>query len=77
MAKVTQRYSPDDVEEFDRKLRHFSESLAHRERRMLRQIIAAALEDEDDTAGYLELSDEDLFKALARILTTSESVSTG
>ena len=68
MARTQTRYPRQDVEEFDRKLRRFSESLAHRERRMLRSLITAALEDEDDTAGYVELSDDELFAALARML---------
>ena len=55
-------YRKEDVEEFDRKLRRFHESLAHKERRMLREIIAAALAEEDvDVGGFLEGEDERLF----------------
>ncbi len=69
MAKTHVAYPKRDVEEFDRKLRRFSESLAQRERRMLRAVIAAALEDDDDTTGFAEMTDEQLFAALARMLT--------
>ncbi len=62
-------YRKEDVEEFDRKLRRFHESLAHKERRMLREIIAAALQDEDlDVNGFLEAEDERLFTALRAVL---------
>lgn len=67
MAQKTlaRSYRREDVEEFDRRLRRFHESLAHKERRMLREIIAAALADEDmDVAGYLDLSDEEVFRLL-------------
>ena len=72
MAKRVTRYRREDVDEFDQKLRRFSESLAQRERRMLRSIIAAALEGDDDTSAYIDLSDDELFKALARMLTAVE-----
>jgi|GEM_PF-2570308 hypothetical protein len=62
-------YRKEDVEEFDRKLRRFHESLAHKERRMLREIIAAALAEEDvDVSGFLEAEDEHLFAALRAAL---------
>ncbi len=78
MARTMTTYRRQEVDEFDRKLRRFSESLAQRERRMLREIIAAALEEDDDTAGYAALSDEQLFAALARMLTdqSDESATT-
>ena len=72
-SKAHARYRREDVDEFDLKLRRFSESLAQRERRMLRSLIAAALEGEDDTSGYLDLPDDELFAALARMLTTVEA----
>ncbi len=62
-------YRREDVEEFDRKLRKFHESLAHKERRMLREIITAALDDEQmDVRGYLALSDEELLDRLTTYL---------
>jgi hypothetical protein len=62
-------YRKEDVEEFDRKLRRFHESLAHKERRMLREIIAAALQDEGmDVNGFLAGEDERLFAALRAVL---------
>lgn len=45
---LEQRHRKEDLDEFDRKLRGFRESLAHKERRMLRQIIAASMENDDD-----------------------------
>jgi hypothetical protein len=59
----------DEVEEFDRRLRRFHESLAHKERRMLRQLITEALADADaDVAGYMQMDDDELFRALATFL---------
>ena len=77
MPRTRTTYRREEVDEFDGKLRRFSESLAQRERRMLRSIIAAALEDDNDTAGYMEMSDDELFAALARMLSveTPETVS--
>ena len=69
MARTFTTYRRQEVDEVDRKLRRFSESLAQRERRMLREVITAALEGDDDTAGYAQMSDEQLFAALARLLT--------
>lgn len=61
----TRVYRREDVDEFDRKLRGFSDSLAHRERRMLRQMIIDALAEEDmDVAGFLNADDDTLFEAL-------------
>lgn len=68
MARTRRSYRREEVDEFDSKLRHFSESLAQRERRMLRDIIAAALNGDDDVSGYLNLSDDELFAALVRLL---------
>lgn len=69
MARThTRKYRREDVDEFDRKLRRFSESLAQRERRMLRTIIAAALDGDDDTSGYIDLTDDELFDAVVRML---------
>ena len=68
MARSFTKYSRREADEFDRKLRRFNESLAHRERRMLREIIQSALEAGDDTGGYAQLTDEQIFAALARIL---------
>lgn len=69
MARThSRKYRREDVDEFDRKLRRFSESLAQRERRMLRSIIAAALDGDDDTSGYIDLTDDELFKAVGRLL---------
>lgn len=74
MANKTIRraYRKEDVDEFDRKLRRFHESLAHKERRMLREIITAALEEEEDAGadvqGYALLDDDALFRALAAAL---------
>jgi hypothetical protein len=69
-------YQREDVEEFDRKLRRFSESLAHKERRMLREIITAALEEEEmDVAAFVNADDDTVFQALFNYLmsmTTSE-----
>lgn len=62
-------YQREDVEEFDRKLRRFSESLAHKERRMLRAIITAALEEEEmDVSGFATAPDEAIFQALSTYL---------
>lgn len=62
-------YRREDVEEFDRKMRHFNESLAHKERRMLRQMIVDALTDADmDVSGFGELDDAALFNALTTYL---------
>ena len=72
MARTFTTYRRQEVDEFDRKLRRFSESLAQRERRMLRQIITAAMDGDDDTSGYAELTDEQLFAALARMLTEQD-----
>ncbi len=73
MARTHNRqFKRQDVDEFDHKLRRFSESLAQRERRMLRTIIAAALEGDDDTSGYLDLSDDELFEAVVRMLSEME-----
>jgi hypothetical protein len=72
MANRTLRrqYRQEDVDEFDKKLRGFRESLAHKERRMLREIIAAAMseEDDDDTGGYAMMDDEALLQALSSYL---------
>ena len=76
MARTERIYRREEVDEFDRKLRRFNESLAHRERRMLRRIIAASLDGDDDTAGYLDLPDDELFAALIRMLTAEDNVST-
>ena len=65
-------YRREDVDEFDRKLRRFHESLAQKERRMLREIIASAMEEDEnfDVAGYLAtVDDEALFSALTAYLT--------
>lgn len=67
-------YKRDEVDEFDTKLRRFADSLAHRERRMLREIIAAALENDNDTAGFRALDDDALFAALTRLLSGSDTV---
>lgn len=67
-------YRRDEVDEFDSKLRRFSDSLAQRERRMLREIIAAALEGDEDVAGFLSLTDDQLFAALAAMLAGSDAV---
>ncbi|MGH2584246.1 MAG: hypothetical protein ACRDJE_04970 [Dehalococcoidia bacterium] len=68
MARTFTPYRRTEVEEFDRKLRRFSESLAHRERRMLREIIESALTDDDDAAGYAAMTDDQIFALLARLL---------
>ncbi len=71
-VRVSSRsFRREDVDEFDRKLRRFHESLAHKERRMLREIIAGALDEEDglDVAGFLAADDDTLFRALATYLT--------
>jgi hypothetical protein len=69
MARSFTKHRRADVDEFDRKLRRFNESLAHRERRILRELIESALQDDDDdTGGYAQLTDEQLFAALARVL---------
>lgn len=73
MARTRTKYRKDDVDEFDRKLRRFNESLAQRERRMLRALIEASLEEGDDTSGYAMMTDEQLFAALARWLTATEA----
>ena len=72
MARTTTTYRRTEVDEFDRKLRRFSESLAHRERRMLREIIQSALTEDDDAAGFADLTDDELFAALARMLATGD-----
>ena len=74
MAKSHTTYRRPEVDEFDRKLRRFNESLAHRERRMLRDIIEAALSGDDDAAGYASLTDEQVFAALAAILAGEKTV---
>jgi hypothetical protein len=65
-ARVASRtYKREDVEEFDRKLRRFHESLAQKERRMLREIITAALEEEEmDVSGFANADDDTIFRAL-------------
>lgn len=71
-VRVSSRsYRREDVDEFDRKLRRFHESLAQKERRMLREIIASALEEEDgfDVSGFLAADDDTLFRALTTYLT--------
>jgi hypothetical protein len=68
MARSFTKHRRVEVDEFDRKLRRFNESLAHRERRMLRELIESALHEEDDSGGYAHLTDEQLFAALARLL---------
>ena len=68
MGRSFTKHHRTEVDEFDRKLRRFSESLAQRERRMLRELIQAALHGDDDTGGYAQLTDEQLFAALARVL---------
>jgi len=69
MARTFTPYRRTEVEEFDRRLRRFNESLAHRERRMLREIIEAALtDDDDDAAGYAAMTDDQIFALLARLL---------
>ncbi len=68
MARTFTTHRRQEVDEFDRKLRRFSESLAQRERRMLREMIESALTGEDDTAGYAAMTDEQLFAALAKML---------
>jgi hypothetical protein len=75
MARTAPRtYRRQDVEEFDRKLRRFHESLAHKERRMLREIITAALEEEDeDTSGFANADDEVVFQALYNFLLRNAS----
>lgn len=56
----------EDVEDFDRKIRRFHESLAHKERRMLREMIVSALEEEDmDVSGFAQADDDTIFRALA------------
>lgn len=72
MARTTTPYRRTEVDEFDRKLRRFSESLAHRERRMLREIIQSALTEDDDAAGFADLTDDELFAALARMLAAGD-----
>jgi hypothetical protein len=70
MARTAPRtHRREDVEEFDRKLRRFHESLAHKERRMLREIITAALEEEEeDVSGFLNASDDAVLQALRAFL---------
>ena len=64
-----QSYRREDVEEFDRKLRRFHESLAHKERRMLREIIINALDEEEmEVSGFLMADDDALFRALTAAL---------
>lgn len=69
MARTRHNYRKEEVEEFGGKLRHFNESLAQRERRLLRSMIIAALEEENDTGGYQMMTDEQLFAALEQLLT--------
>ncbi len=65
----TRTYRKEDIDEFDRKLRRFQESLAHKERRMLREIITAALdEEESDVEGFASLSDAAVLDVLYRLL---------
>jgi hypothetical protein len=73
MARTAPRtHRREDVEEFDRKLRRFHESLAHKERRMLRELITASLEQEDeDTSGFAGASDEVVLQALYNFLMRS------
>ncbi|MGD9893200.1 MAG: hypothetical protein AB7R89_09325 [Dehalococcoidia bacterium] len=73
MARSNTTYRRTEVDEFDRKLRRFSESLAHRERRMLRDIIQAAMSEDDDAVGFADLTDDELFAALARMLAADDS----
>ena len=73
MARTTTTYRRTEVDDFDRKLRRFSESLAHRERRMLRDIIQAAMSEDDDAAGFADLTDDELFAALARMLAAGDT----
>jgi hypothetical protein len=62
-------YRREDVDEFDRRLRRFNESLAQKERRMLRQIIVSALEeDEMEVSGFLNADDDTVFLALRNYL---------
>ena len=70
MARTAPRaYRRQDVEEFDRKLRRFHESLAHKERRMLRDMIISALEEEEmDVSGFLHADDETILRALTEFL---------
>jgi hypothetical protein len=75
MARTTTPYRRAEVDDFDRKLRRFSESLAHRERRMLREIIQAALTEDDDASGFAEMTDDQLFDALVRMLAGNEPAS--
>ena len=72
MGRSFTKHRRTDVDEFDRKLRRFSESLAQRERRMLRELIEAAIDGDDDTGGYAQLTDEQLFAVLARVLAGEE-----
>ena len=70
MARTAPRaYRRQDVEEFDRKLRRFHESLAHKERRMLREMIISALEEEEmDVSGFIHADDETILRALTEFL---------
>ena len=70
MARTAPRaYRRQDVEEFDRKLRRFHESLAHKERRMLREMIISALEEEEmDVSGFIDADDETILRALTEFL---------
>lgn len=62
-------YRRQDVEEFDRRIRRFHESLAHKERRILRQLIVDALSEADmDVSGYLQADDEAIFDAMTAYL---------
>jgi len=72
MGRSFTKHRRNEVDEFDRKLRRFSESLAQRERRMLRELIEAAIDGDDDTGGYAQLTDEQLFAVLARVLAGEE-----
>ena len=75
MGRTFTTHRRQEVEEFDRKLRRFNESLAHRERRMLREMVEAALSADDDTAGYAALTDDQLFAALSDLLAGSTTTS--
>lgn len=72
MAKVRSTYKPAEVEEFGRRVRRFHESLAQKERRMLRDIIAASMADDDDVSGFANLSDEDLIALLLKMMSSEE-----
>lgn len=66
-------HGEEDAREFGRKIRRFHESLAHKERRMLRDVISAALAEEGmDVAGFASMDDDALFAALERFLGTAD-----